>query len=121
MNRRTFLHSSTAAMAAGFTATSRGYFANETINIGLLGFGGRCRAIVKPLASIPGTRIVAVADVWEPNRQAGKAIADKDATIHNDYHELLARKDIDAVMIAAPDHWHVQMTCDACAAGKDVY
>jgi predicted dehydrogenase len=121
MNRRHFLQSSTAVMAAGFTATSRGYFANETINIGLLGFGGRCRAIIKPLASIPGTRIVGVADVWEKHRQEGKAIADKAATIHNDYRELLDRKDIDAVMIASPDHWHVQMTCDACAAGKDVY
>jgi predicted dehydrogenase len=114
---------STAATlaATGFTTTTRGYFANETLNVGVLGCGGRAQHLLGQLVTVPGVKVAAVCDVWEPHREAGRKFADKAATYHVDYHEVLDNKDIDAVLIAAPDHWHVPMTVDACAAGKDVY
>ncbi len=65
-------------------------------------------------------QIVAVSDVYGPRRDAVKERSNGIATTHVDYHEVL-EKDIDAVLIASPDHWHVRMAVDALAAGKDVY
>ncbi len=109
------------ALAAGFTATGRGYFANETINVGCIGTGGRCRRLMEALVKLPGVRITAVCDIWDAALEAGRKLADPKAAPTKDYPELLARKDVDAVLIGSPDHWHVPMTIDACAAGKDVY
>ena len=66
--------------------------------------------------------IVAVSDVYGPHCDAVKERSNGvAATTHVDYREVLAKKDIDAVFIATPDHWHVRMAIDAMAAGKDVY
>ena len=65
--------------------------------------------------------IVAVSDVYGPHRDMFKERSGGLATTHLDYREVLANKDIDAVIIASPDHWHVRMASDAMAAGKDVY
>lgn len=65
-------------------------------------------------------QIVAVSDVYGPRRDAVKERSNGTATTHVDYHEVLD-KDLDAVIIASPDHWHVRMAADALAAGKDVY
>jgi len=62
-----------------------------------------------------------VCDVYEPRRLRAKARAAAGATDHVDYREILDNKDVDAVMIATPDHWHVHITIDAVGAGKDVY
>ncbi len=125
LNRRDFLHSTTVAAAglltAGYTATARGYAANETITVGAIGTGGRCRKLLEVLKQIPGVKVVGVADVWDIHRDMGKQLADPKATAVSDYRELLDRKDIDAVLIGAPDHWHSPMTIAACQAGKDVY
>lgn len=107
--------------AAGYTATSLGYPANETIRIGCIGTGGRCRELMRALNRINGVRITAVADVWDTNLAEGKALADAKAFVTKDYQELLRRSDVDAVVIGAPDHWHAPMTIEACAAGKNVY
>ncbi len=63
----------------------------------------------------------AVCDVYEPNLQKGLEAAGGKAKTYTEYKQLLENKDIDAVIIATPDHWHAQMTIDAVAAGKDVY
>ena len=124
-SRRDFIRSSSAAVAgaitAGYTATARGYAANETITVAAIGTGGRCRKLLESLVKIPGVKVIAVADIWETHRAMGQQLADAKAVAVNDYRELLDRKDIDAVLIGSPDHWHVPMTVDACAAGKDVY
>jgi predicted dehydrogenase len=116
-NRRSFL------IASGLTAlaSSRAFGANDTIRIGVIGAGGRMRNLLDA-ADESGTpyEIVAVSDVYGPRRDAVKERSKGLATTHLDYHEVLA-KDIDAVLIAAPDHWHVRMAVDALAAGKDVY
>ncbi len=121
-SRRAFLETlGASALVASSVESARGYLANDTIEVGCIGTGGRCQHLMKSLATIPGVRIAAVCDIFEPNRENARKLADKDASAIKDYRELLARKDIDAVLIAAPDHWHVPMTVDACDAGKDVY
>ncbi|HVU87424.1 MAG TPA: Gfo/Idh/MocA family oxidoreductase [Pirellulales bacterium] len=122
--RRHFLKTAgvgAAALTAGFTATARGFAANETITVGLIGFGGRCRQLYGALKRVPGVTVNAVCDVWDKNLQAGREAAAEGAFATKDHRALLDRKDIDAVLIATPDHWHVPITIDACAAGKDVY
>jgi predicted dehydrogenase len=111
--------------------------ANERIRIGVIGTGGRARQLMGFLLPghnegqmnvpqwkvvyVPGTQIVAVADVFEPNRDRSAEMAGPGTRKFHNYHELLDQKDVDAVIIAAPDHWHKQMLVDAVAAGKDVY
>ena len=123
--RRQFLSSALAAgtgwLAAGYSATARGFAANETINVACLGTGGRCTRLMQRLSQIPGVRIAAICDIWDVHLDRARQYADSRALASHDYHEVLARKDIDAVVIGAPDHWHVPMTVDACDAGKDVY
>ena len=108
-------------ITAGYTATAKGYAANETISVGCIGTGGRCRRLMEALAQIPGVKIAAVCDVWDVHLAAGKKLADPKAAATKSYRELLDREDIDAVLIGTPDHWHVPITIEACAAGKDVY
>ncbi len=98
-----------------------GFAANETINVGCIGTGGRCQRLMSRLSQIEGVRITAVCDVWDTHLEAGLKLADPKASTTKNYHELLARSDVDAVVIGSPDHWHVPMTVDACEAGKDVY
>ena len=122
-SRREFLGAvgAAAALSAVKPESARGYMANETIEIACLGTGGRCRALMQSLVKIPGVRIAAVADVWDQHLKLGKALADPKATATGSFEKLLERKDIDAVVIGAPDHWHAPMTIAACKAGKDVY
>jgi predicted dehydrogenase len=112
--------------------------ANERVRIGVIGAGGRALQLMDHLVerpdnpvqggirqwktkSVAGAEIVAVADVYEPNRNRGAAKAGPQAAKFHDYRKLLDQRDIDAVIIAAPDHWHKQMLSDALAAEKDVY
>jgi predicted dehydrogenase len=125
LNRRELLESLgiTAAglMTAGYTATARSYAANEEITVGCIGTGGRCRALMQALVKIPGVKIVAVCDVWDYHLEEGRKLAQPDAFATKEYRAILDRKDIDAVLIGTPDHWHVPITVDACQAQKDVY
>jgi len=112
MDRRTFL--TTAALAAG---QARG--ANDRISYGLIGSGGRGRSVSKVFQAL-GAQCVAVSDVYEPNLELGLKAA-PGARSYLDYHDLLAHKGLDAVLIATPDHQHCPMLLAALAAGKDVY
>ena len=121
MTRRSFLAATAAASALTLPAVAQPVGANERINIGLIGTGGRCRHLMPALAKVPNTRMIALCDVYEPSLELAQKLADPAAVTFRDYHQLLARKDIHAVLIASPDHWHVPMTVDAMAADKDVY
>ena len=110
-----------AAVASLGVETSRGFMANDTLSVACIGTGGRCRHLMTALVKVPGVKIVGVADIYDKHRAEGKKLADPMAVETGHYRELLDRKDVDAVLIAAPDHWHVPMTVDACQAGKDVY
>ena len=122
-NRRSFLKNSAAgtAVVAGYSATARGYQANETLNIGCIGTGGRCQSLMKSLVKIPGIRIAAVCDVWDVRLEQARKMADPKAFSTKMFEEVLQRSDIDAVLIGTPNHWHVPITIAACEAGKDVY
>jgi predicted dehydrogenase len=108
-------------LASSMVESARGYSANDSINVACIGTGGRCRTLMKSLAQVPNVRIAAVCDIYEPHLAEARKLADPAASVSKKYRELLDRKDIDAVLIGAPDHWHVPMTVDACDAGKDVY
>lgn len=121
LTRRRAIQGATAFAAALTVPTSRGFAANETLTVGCLGTGGRCRALMKSLAQISGVKIAAVADIWDEALAQGKGLADAQAFATKHFEAVLERRDIDAVVIGAPDHWHVPMTVAACQAGKDVY
>jgi predicted dehydrogenase len=116
LDRRSFL------IAGSLTAlaSTRALGANDAIRIGVIGAGGRMRGLLDAADKAGSYQIVAVSDVYAPHRDAVKERSNGLATTHLDYHEVL-EKDIDAVIIASPDHWHVRMAVDALAAGKDVY
>ena len=124
-SRRDFLAASSTLAAAGLLTaipeSTKGFYANDTLRVGCIGTGGRCRKLMESLRTIPGVKITAVCDVWDYSLDLGKKLAEPDAFAAKQFEELLARKEIDAVLIGSPDHWHVPLTIAACAAGKDVY
>lgn len=120
-NRRNILRTFGAAAAGGYVASRFGYAANETIEIGVIGTGGRAKALMQALAGVPGARVAAVCDVWDKHLADAQQLAAPNAFATKDYRRLLNRKEIDAVVIATPNHQHVPMLQAACSAGKDVY
>ena len=116
-DRRSFI------IGTGLTAlaSTRAFGANDTLRVGIIGAGGRMRNLIDSAELAGGYQIVAVSDVYAPRAEAVKARSKGLATTHVDYREVLDNKEIDAVLIASPDHWHVRMAVDAIAAGKDVY
>jgi predicted dehydrogenase len=117
MDRRHFL-ASTVAAAPLFVPRSA-WGANDRLSYGLIGSGGRGRYLQQNFNKL-GAECVAVAEVYEPNLQAGLKGA-KDAKSYIDYHDLLAQPGLDAVVIASPDHQHCPMLLAALDAKKDVY
>lgn len=116
LTRRSFL------VASGMTAlaSARVFGANDTIRVGVIGAGNRTRGLLDAADKCGPYQIVAVSDVYTPNRDAIKERSNGLASTHLDYREVLD-SDIDAVIIGSPDHWHVPMALDALKAGKDVY
>jgi predicted dehydrogenase len=93
------------------------------LRVGVIGAGGRMRSLLDSAekTGVP-FEIVSVSDVYTPHREQVKTRPQAlNATTHMDFHEVLDNKDVDAVIIATPDHWHVRVACAALAAGKDVY
>jgi predicted dehydrogenase len=110
------------AAAIGLPGIAGAFPANDAVRVGAIGCGGRMRGALLPAArKLAGVQLVAVCDVWDAALDAARKLAQDGALATRDHHELLARKDIDAVVIATSDHWHVPITIDACKAGKDVY
>ncbi len=99
---------------------------SNKITIGCIGVGGMGTGNMKVFLGLPGCRVVAVCDAYEDRRQRAKQSVDERyednaCAMYADYRELLARKDIDAVMIAPQDHWHALVVTAAVKAGKDMY
>ena len=95
--------------------------ANDHLQIALIGAGGQGQGDTHVALQVPGTRLVAVADCYDGRLAHSKEMWGQDVFTTRDYREILSRKDIDAVIIATPDHWHKQAAVDAMKAGKDVY
>jgi len=106
-----------ASAATALAQTS----ANNRVQVGVIGCGARSQQLMRALMANPGTAITAISDAYR-----GRVIRTQEnwgaaAKEFRDYREILARKDVDAVVIATPDHWHHRMCLDAIAAGKDIY
>ena len=95
--------------------------ANDHIQIALIGAGGQGQYDTGVAVRVPGVKLVAVADCYDGRLAHAKEVWGSDVQTTRDYAEILARKDIDAVIIGTPDHWHKQASIDAMHAGKDVY
>ncbi|MGA2169615.1 MAG: Gfo/Idh/MocA family oxidoreductase [Terracidiphilus sp.] len=133
LNRRSFLRAAGAAsagtllgarlhaLAAMQNEPARPVSANDNIQIALIGAGGQGQFDTKVAVQVPGVKLLAVADCYNGRLQHSKEIWGDDIFTTRDYGEILARKDIDAVIIGTPDHWHKQASVDAMKAGKDVY
>jgi predicted dehydrogenase len=104
-------------MAAGQKPVSP----NDRIRIATVGHGGMGSGDTRYARSVPGVELVAVCDIYDGRLIRAKEIYGKGIFTTRDYREVLARRDIDAVIIATPDHWHSRITVDALEAGKDVY
>lgn len=135
ITRRTFLdHSaklSAAAVAASSVASAApaigtsGVGPNDKIRIGLIGCGGMGKGDLRDFLRIPEVDCVAVADVDTRMIDEAKKLVDnlRSAQVdgYQDFRKLIDRKDIDAVIVGTPDHWHALPTIMACESGKDVY
>ncbi len=120
MNRRSFVKTAMAGTAAGvFSLNALG--ANERVRLGVLGTGNRGGQLMDMILKHPNAEIVALCDVYQPHLDKARARLDGRPDVFTDYRKLLERKDIDAVFVASPDHWHALQCVDACDAGKDVY
>jgi predicted dehydrogenase len=121
MDRRTFLQ---ASLAAAASARSWGQGANDRIRVGIIGTGIRGNELLGSWLTHQDTEVAALCDVASDRLEKAAATlaeAGGKADTYADYRRILERKDIDAVVVATPDHWHGPMTVEACQAGKDVF
>jgi predicted dehydrogenase len=133
-SRRQFLHSG-SALAAGttlaamaplelFAGSGKKVSALDQIHIGAVGINGQGWSDLQSLMKLPEVRVTALCDVDENVLQKRKEQLLQSAMnprTYTRYQDLLADKNVDAVLIATPDHWHCLIMTDACSAGKDVY
>lgn len=122
VNRRFFLG---AAVAAAAVKPRMAFAASDEINIGIIGAGGRGRALVRAFASVPGARIAYLCDADQASLEKTQALMSQlklpAAKTTPDMRRVLEDKEIQAVSISTPDHWHAPAAILACDAGKDVY
>jgi predicted dehydrogenase len=124
VTRRHFIH---AMAAAGVSASAlaaqneKKVSPNDRIRAAAIGVVGMGTSDTESALSVPGLDLVAVSDIYEGRLTRMKEKHGKDLFTTRDYREVLARPDIDAVIIATPDHWHSRISMDAMNAGKDVY
>ena len=131
LDRRSFLQAAAkTATAAAVTTRLEPLFAqaasaptspNDNIQLALIGAGIQGQGDTKTAIQVPGVKLVAVADCYDGRLAHSKELWGADIFTTRDYREILARKDVDAVLIATPDHWHKTAAVDAMKAGKDVY
>jgi predicted dehydrogenase len=103
------------------SSTSQAVSPNDRIRIAAFGMGIRGLQDMRSALKSPGVDLVAVADVYDGRLTLARETWGANLVTTRDYREILARPDVDAVVIATPDHWHAQMAIDAMHAGKDVY
>lgn len=94
---------------------------NDKIRFALIGAGGMGTGDATDVLSLGGTEIVAVGDIYDGRLERAKERWGAGVFTTRDYREIIARKDIDAVIVATPDHWHAQIAHDVLMSGKDVY
>lgn len=105
----------------GLMGVPKKYGPNDQINLALIGAGGMGSSDTRTALSVPGVKLVAVCDLYDGRLKKAKDTWGNDLFLTKHYKEILNRKDVDAVIIGTPDHWHRQISIDALAAGKHVY
>ena len=132
VSRRAFLRGGMALAAAPYVIPAAALGAagrpapSNRITMAGIGMGSRGKGVLGGLAGFPEVQVIAVCDVMQRHRQAAKEMIDHrygngDCRDVNDFRDVLARADVDAVLIATPDHWHAAIAIAACRQGKDVY
>jgi predicted dehydrogenase len=127
LSRREFAKDTAAAAIGAGVMLSAGPFvgdvrgANEKLILGLIGCGGRGRKVMGHFLETGEAEAAAVCDVYAPHLEKARAMTDGKAEAFHDFRDLLKRKDLDAVIVGTPDHWHALPTILACQAGLDVY
>ena len=133
LSRRSLLRSAALGLAAAPTfvrGRALGYervaAASERLTLGVVGIGPRCTYVLTEMLKMPDVQCVAIADVQATRRDAGKTLVDghygtADCRLYRDFRDLLARDDIDCVIVATGDRWHGPAAIAAAEAGKDVY
>src|SRR5439155_23434296 len=124
MKRRQFIKRMVQAGAAVSTSAlsaERVLGANDRVRVGLIGCGGRGMLVARLMRESPNVEFAAVCDLNPPHLARAKEWAGSSAKEYKDFRRLLEQKDLDAVLIATPDHWHAIPTVLACQSGKDVY
>ena len=126
--RRAFLMSTAGTVAASRLGTaaspagpSRSFGPNDRVRIATVGMGIIGFIDTQCALRVPGVELVAVADLYEGRRAHSKEVFGPRVDAGVDYRDVLARKDVDAVLLCVPDHWHARMSIDAMKAGKAVY
>ena len=133
MNRREFMGTGASVAALGsavkttllsprpLQAAARAVPPSDRVRFASVGTGVEGCTIMQAALNCPGTEIVAACDLYDGRLTAAREYAKKDIFTTKDYRAILDRSDVDAVLVATPDHWHARIVQDACAAGKDVY
>jgi len=121
LTRRNFIKTGTAAAVWTAASWDRVLGANERVGIGIIGFGLVGRIHTRNFQAQPDAQVVAIAETYGPRMEAAVELVGGHAAQYRDFRKLVEDKNIDAVVVATPDHWHALMTMMACAAGKDVY
>ena len=131
ITRRSFIEQAASISLVGLTAPSLGaaeqtsntktVSPNSRIHLGIIGCGGMGRSNLNECAKYPDVVVTGACDVWKNRRDAVAQQFKATCKTYSDYREMLQQKDIDAVIIATPPHWHTLQAINACEAGKDIY
>ncbi len=126
LNRPEFMKKAalgTASAGIGFPALGRAAQSapSDKVIVGVIGTGRQGRGDLRAFRLQPDVEIAAVCDVYQPNLELGVKDSGGKAQTYTDFRQVLDRKDIDAIVVGAPDHWHPLVMIEACKAGKDVY
>jgi len=119
--RRDFTKTLVLAGATTALGAMRASGANERVRLGLIGVGNRGDQVLDAFLKQPDAEVAAICDLSQAYMDAAARKAGTSPKLFKDYRRLLEQKDLDAVVIATPDHWHALQTIHACQAGKDVY
>src|SRR5512137_2121963 len=130
LTRRSFIEKVATVTAIGFAApplaspgepTPAPARPNSRVHLGIIGAGGMGQGNLNACASQPDVVVTAVCDVWPDRRDAVVGRFKDTAKGYGDFRQMLQQKDLDAVIIATPPHWHTLLAIAACEAGKDIY
>jgi len=121
LTRRQFAKTMAAAGAATALSRMRVLGANDRVRLGFIGLGNRGDQVLDGFLVHKDAEVVAICDLWQPYLDFAAKKIGSSPKQSKEYRKLLDMKDVDAVVICTPDHWHAVQTIHACQAGKDVY